>query len=383
MSKLKRALRRDAEAFIPSREKKSPPRKLPLRRLVACACAFVLFVSALAVTGTFLFRGKDAPSFANCYFSVDINPSIEFVTGENGTVENVSPKNKYADALLSSSNTLAGRDAESVLVEILALAQEAGYLDKTQKNNAVLINILCENPEEQEKITELLKRDAQKFFEENYIFGVVLTSTATQRSNAEAQIYNITPAKLELVEEILKYDPVTYTKTELAAMPVRELNGILVAVKEHVDVFDDELEELEELVEDLVDLLEEFEEEEDDEEEGEMLEEANELIAEINQAFGTSYPQLGEGDDCKILLNGMLDELKIELRNRKQGYRDFLSSKSEEVRKIYENNLKSYDEEAGKREFEEDYEDWLELYEDIWEDQWEVLYAQWRESKNL
>ena len=183
--------------------------------------------------------------------------------------------------------------------------------------------------------------------------------------------------------ENLKYDPVTYTKTELAAMPVRELNGILVAVKEHVDVFDDELEELEELVEDLVDLLEEFEEEEDDEEEGEMLEEANELIAEINQAFGTSYPQLGEGDDCKILLNGMLDELKIELRNRKQGYRDFLSSKSEEVRKIYENNLKSYDEEAGKREFEEDYEDWLELYEDIWEDQWEVLYAQWRESKNL
>ena len=60
-----------------------------------------------------------------------------------------------------------------------------------------------------------------------------------------------------------------------------------------------------------------------------------------------------------------------------------LTAKSEEVRKIYENNLKSYDEEAGKREFEEDYEDWLELYEEFWEDQWEVLYAEWRESKNL
>ena len=383
MSKLKRALRRDAEAFIPAREKKTTARKLPLRRLVACACAFVLFVSAAAVTGTLLFRGKNAPSFANCYFSVDINPSIEFVTGESGRVETVSPKNKYADALLSSSDSLAGKDAESVLVEILALAQEAGYLDKTQKNNAVLINILCENPEDQQKITELLKRDAQTFFEENYIFGVVLTSTAAQRTNAEAQVYNITPAKLELVEEILRYDPVTYTKAELAGMPVRNLNSILVAVKEHVDVFDDELEELEDLVEDLADLIEDFEEEEDEEDEEEIFEEANELIAEINQAFEKTYPQLSADEDHRKLLNEMLDELKIELRSRKQGYYELLSSKSEEVRKIYENNLKTYDEEAGKREFEEDYEDWLEEQEELWEDQWEVLYAQWRESKNL
>lgn len=411
MSKLKRMLREDAESFIPGGRSKAPKRSFrPVvwRRAVALTCAAVLFLSAGAAVWLGIGRLHAAPDFANCYVTVDINPAVEIVTGQDGRVLAVKPKNKYAVALLEGAD-FAGQSPEEALRGVLALAARAGYLDKTRQDNALLLGVLSETDES--RVMGRLKEDATDFLRTNKIYGVVLTAVEESGAAAEAERLGVTPAKLSLIEEIVSLSPF-YTKMQLAEKPVRELNELLVSLKAGTVVYDDdEFDELydfwEEAVEEIEELAERLEEAEDnednekDDEAGEDDDEAvqpsdaaallarmNELLARIRTEFALSnadFADFAAGDAFEKRVKQLEKLVEVRLDERVEAYKQGVLNRQEELRRSYLVELGKVDWTTYDEQFAEDFEDWLEEQEERWEEDrdWEGRKQAWSAARGL
>lgn len=83
----------------------------------------LLLVLSLSIYGC---KDDSGEKFSNAYITIDINPSIEIITNDEGLVEQVNPLNYDAEILLSESD-FTGKTVEEVVETIINLALEAGY----------------------------------------------------------------------------------------------------------------------------------------------------------------------------------------------------------------------------------------------------------------
>ena len=92
--------------------------------------SFLLFFLFLAVLS-----GCENETYAipHAFVTIDINPSVEIMTGEDGLVEEVNALNDDAELLLFETD-FEGKDLGEVLDSIIELGAELGYIDPELEN---------------------------------------------------------------------------------------------------------------------------------------------------------------------------------------------------------------------------------------------------------
>jgi len=162
----------------------------------------------------------------NAYITVDINPSIEIMTDEEGLVKEVNGLNDDGIKLLLDEN-FVGKTIDETLEEILTIAINLGYLE-FDLENAVLITTSLDQVEEAEQLELKISEKVKEYIEARKMHIEVLRASldATPGIKEIAEEYNISIGKVKLITRALAMDP--NLSIEIAAkMSVRDLNKII------------------------------------------------------------------------------------------------------------------------------------------------------------
>ena len=171
---------------------------------------------------------------AGTYVSIDINPSIEFIVDEDDIIISFNLLNEDAEIICAGVD-FVGMTIEEASELFIELATEAGYIDVTSDDNAVLITVIGDDETEVEaqltlELQERIRERVMHFMAVNAINALVLTEDFTQADLiAQADELGVSPGKLKLVllaqvcdEELLLEDGLS--------MPVKDLMKI---IREH------------------------------------------------------------------------------------------------------------------------------------------------------
>jgi len=186
----------------------------------------VVFMSVFALLGLSACANTSAQE-TEYYVSVDINPSIEFIVDEEDIVVSFELLNEDAE-IIAADVDFVGMNVEDALALFLERATEAGYIEVTSDENAVLITVFGE--EEDSEVGELrnrLRNRAQREFARRNIMAGVFTEDFTAEDLvAEAETLGISPGKLRLIKSAQLLDEELATE-DAVDMPVRDLIAII------------------------------------------------------------------------------------------------------------------------------------------------------------
>ena len=103
----------------------------------------------------------DLNNVKNAYITIDINPSIEIITGDTGMVVQVNGLNNDAIRLLIETN-FEGKTVDEVIEAILQLALDFGYLN-FDVENAILISTVTSANDESEALERKVSKGARLY----------------------------------------------------------------------------------------------------------------------------------------------------------------------------------------------------------------------------
>jgi hypothetical protein len=189
----------------------------------------VLFVTIGALIGLSACNTTSA-SEGEYYVSVDINPSIEFIVDEEDIVLSFELLNEDAE-IIAADIDFVGMNVEDAMALFIEKATEAGYIDVTSDENAVLITVLGE--EEDDNVGELrnrLRTRAERDFANRNIMASVFTEDFTAADLvAEANELGVSPGKLKMIKAAQSVDETLLTEDAID-MPVKDIMAI---IREH------------------------------------------------------------------------------------------------------------------------------------------------------
>ena len=165
------------------------------------------------------------------YLAIDINPSVEIVV-KDGVVESVTAANDDASILLSGED-FVGLSVQEVGNKIVSLAEQTGYLNENNKSVKITVS------SDDEGYTATIESEAVAGAQSGSDFAEVncepraADERALEKLKEEnPELYkDLTPAKLRLIEAVLKYDP-TMTYERGATMTTKELLELLEELEE-------------------------------------------------------------------------------------------------------------------------------------------------------
>lgn len=202
-----------------------------MKKILAILLPIVLVTGA--IYGYFTFTTQAVMA----YVSVDINPSVQFVTDGNDVVVSVTASNDDGETiLLGQVENLIGLNIEEATQLIVELAIEYGYLDPEALETdpaAITISTVVENQNErlQNRLRERIRVHLEDFFKNNGIFGVVMTDLDMESIVVEADELGISAGFLKLVRSVQAVYPDLTTEQALN-LSTKELMDMLRQVRE-------------------------------------------------------------------------------------------------------------------------------------------------------
>lgn len=170
----------------------------------------------------------------NAYLIIDINPSIEVITDEDGLVSVVTPLNQDAEALLVDVD-FTGMTVDGATKQIVELAIAMGYLD-FDSEKAIIIT--AEAGEVTDEFTKTLAEKVEAFVAKRKMNIEVLKANfdASEDMEALAQQLNISIGKLKLITVAMANNP-ELTVEAGAEMSISEINQIIINARKEVRDF--------------------------------------------------------------------------------------------------------------------------------------------------
>ena len=171
----------------------------------------ILLVAAFACTAfascTALVVPNDAPqnsaaAGALTYISLRINPEIEMVADETGTVVSANAVNTDGEVVLSAVE-LEGKTVEDAAVAFTETAVDLGYMDG---KDTVNVDVQSENAEVTAKVEKSLADKVMKFFEKKGIAGKV-SKEVLDTYLAKAEEWNVAPGHAKIIARVLEANP--------------------------------------------------------------------------------------------------------------------------------------------------------------------------------
>ena len=154
------------------------------------------------------------------YVSLRINPEVELLADEDGTVIASNAINEDAKDALDGVK-LTGRQAEDALELVINKYDEVGYFDKEAD---VCISAVEEKGKDADKLLKKLQKRAEKI-RGNKKYSVTVLKL-TKADKAQAKENGISPGKYRIISEIIAIDP-SYTVDDLKDKTMQELKNIL------------------------------------------------------------------------------------------------------------------------------------------------------------
>jgi hypothetical protein len=166
------------------------------------------------------------------YVSVDINPSVQFVTNGNDEVVSVTASNEEGEIiLLEEAENLIGLSIEEATEKIVELAIEYGYLDPEALEadpNAITITTVLNGltQRRENRLRERVKNNLENYLQNNGIFGVVMTDLDMEDVVLEAEELGISAGNLKIIKSVQALYP-ELTTEEALELSVKDLMGML------------------------------------------------------------------------------------------------------------------------------------------------------------
>lgn len=267
------------------------------------------------------------------YIGLRINPEIEMIADENGTIVSANAVNTDGEVVLSAVE-LEGKTAEDAVEAFTETAIDLGYMDVEAGKDTVNIDVQSESTEAAEKVEKSLSDKVMKFFEKKGIAGKV-SKEVLDTYLAAAEEWNVTPGHAKMIARVLEANP-ELTYDELMSLTVKELLELLKtdkhADKIAADCKDDykaavkalkeeykEMFELREEIEDIEDDLEDAKEADDDDDDDDDDKLTAEEIAALEAELAEKKAALKALEDE---YNEKLDAIKAEFKACSKDARD-------------------------------------------------------------
>jgi hypothetical protein len=318
------------------------------------------------------------------YVSVDINPSVQFVTDEDGEVIGVSASNDDGELILVGEvENLLGLSVEEATERIVTLAIEFGYLNPDALEtdpNAVTITTMLQNQNEQEEdeLRQRVKTRVQNFFKNNGIFGRVITDADLTGAVAEAEALGVSVGRYKLIKSVQAVYP-ELTDQEALELEVKELMQMLREMATE--------QKAQERVQKRIDLVEHF---------NQKVQELQAEIAIVQTELTTKQNELTtlEATDTTLFdaaqleahnsalqdlgdeVQNLLDEL-AELEADLLGLQNALSQHTERLEQLFMERLQMQKQER-REQAEERYNAWLEQKQE----RAQAIADRWEQFKN-
>ena len=139
-----------------------------MKKLITMFGAAFLLLLLVACEGSL-----NPETSADMLLSVEINPKIEFIVGDDEKVKSYTLKNEDAE-IVAAGLDLVGMNYEDALKAFLNEAIDTGYIDITRNDNAVALMAANGDSDEKNQFQETVQTKLQTFFQENAIGAVVL-----------------------------------------------------------------------------------------------------------------------------------------------------------------------------------------------------------------
>ena len=328
-----------------------------MKRFVKLMSAVLAFCLLCVV---FVGCGQEETSLT--YVGMRINPEIELVVNDEGTVVAVNAVNEDGETVLCEL-TLVGLTVEEAAAMFTEVATELGFVDVDSEENTVYIFAEGENEELVKEIKEKIYGKVNAFFEEKGIFGRAVEEIISEELDELADKWNVNVRDAKLVERILEMYP-EMTEEEVLALTLEEKldlikeyhknNGLTADIrekyKEDVELLKQEYAELFEMREELESLEMQLQNEDLTEDERAALQEEYDTLKAEHDALREQY--LDEA--CQ-----MKEEKKQEVEDAKEAFRQEADRMREEFSEHLNEHLERY--EQHKHSIEEQIKNWQNM----------------------
>lgn len=202
--------------------------------------SFLLFFLFLAVLS-----GCENETYAipHAFVTIDINPSVEIMTGEDGLVEEVNALNDDAELLLFETD-FEGKDLGEVLDSIIELGAELGYIDP-ELENEIIVTAEADDEEKTEDLERKIIARIQKFIRKKTIKMKIIRAreAASEELLQKAAELGISVGKLKLAYFAVSLSQ-DLSLEEAAKMSVRDLNAIVKETRREMKFLKEEFKDL-------------------------------------------------------------------------------------------------------------------------------------------
>ncbi len=147
--------------------------------ITSCCVAILLAVVFAIFAMCGLFDKPLSPVSDRFVFALEINPTVIFVTDEQGVVKSVKAINEDADVVLYQDDTLnkmVDAPLREAIVTYTDTATKLGYLNLSVDATAVR---LTSSEGDIDGITESVSKSLQSYFRDNGVYAVVVSEKAT------------------------------------------------------------------------------------------------------------------------------------------------------------------------------------------------------------
>lgn len=163
--------------------------------LAATICCLVVLCGGIAMAS--LLPLKDGTTV---FVTVDINPSVQFITDASGKIASAAAQNEAASLLLEKLS-LKGKTLSDGVLEVVNAAIRLGYIDLTQQNrypNALMISSLSDKETLAENIKNSAAQSTIDYFKQKGIKCAVLTHYQSKENLVSILTNNGMPADSEM-----------------------------------------------------------------------------------------------------------------------------------------------------------------------------------------
>ena len=192
-------------------------KKLAGKIVAACAAIAIIFGGAAFFAGNALTESK---------ITIDVNPSVEIITGKSDKVKKVEPLNEDGKIIIDGMD-FKNTDVDITVNALIGSMAKKGYLTDVNNEN-VLVSVQNDDAQKAEKIRIEVVNNVRKALNENNVSATVFNQVVTDdKSVADmAKEYNISYGKAAFISQLLTIAPDLDAKS-LSEMTISEIAALV------------------------------------------------------------------------------------------------------------------------------------------------------------
>lgn len=193
---------------------------------IIAACAAI----AIMLGGAAYFAGD---GLTESTITIDVNPSVEIITGKSDKVKKVEPLNEDGKIIIDGMD-FKDTDVDVTVNALIGSMAQKGYLTDVNNEN-VLVSVQNDDAQKAERIRVEVVNNVRKALSDNNVSATVFNQVVTDDKTADDMVkeYGISYGKAVFISKLLTVAPELDAK-ELSSMTISEIAALVE--KQNIDI---------------------------------------------------------------------------------------------------------------------------------------------------